>query len=511
MNRSILTLICFCISLLVVLPVAHAGSTCPLAKEIAARSLKVFQTDKKKGLAGLIQASKYCSEDTDIAYNLGLAYYKYKRPDLAYSTWSKLVKRNSKDFKLVSNLAWLALDLGKLDEAGSWAKKASRIKANDPNTLALQMEVLFRQGKYPEALSYAYKHKSNITTDYLKKAAEYATEAKWNRFRSGQKEEATQEMLKLAGQYPGVRQFQAAKDKMVVALLDDTADIPLPKPLPDKQRDPGGGQFVAPESEVLMIRSAKRTLKPTGNAYALVVGIRKYRHLNGPRFADHDARQVQRLLTRMGGFRNDRAHIRLRVDGDATIGTVYGDLHWLLRKAKLNPDAKIFFYFSGHGSPVLGDDKKTIKDGLLVPYEASLDNLNDRTAVSLTYLKRELGELPNRDVVCVIDACFSGSGKSVSGMKLIRPEVDVNLLSSNKLFISASAADRPAEEYTPGQQGAFTYFFLKGLMGDGDHNRDGWVDTMEAYGYARDKLEALGLEQNPQISKKTAIKVTRVK
>lgn len=96
-------------------------------------------------------------------------------------------------------------------------------------------------------------------------------------------------------------------------------------------------------------------------------------------------------------------------------------------------------------------------------------------------------------------------------MKLIKPKVDTELLSSKKLFISASAADRPAEEYTPGQQGAFTYFFLKGLMGDGDDNGDGWVDTMEAYGYARKKLDALGLEQNPQMNKKTAIRVTRVK
>jgi hypothetical protein len=361
-----------------------------------------------------------------------------------------------------------------------------------------------------KALSYAYQHKSNLPAEYLEKTAEYATEAQWNLFRSGGKEEATQEMLKLSQQYPGVRQFQEAKDKMVVALLSDTADIPLPKPLPDQQR-PFGGQFVAPESEVLKIQSARSTLDPRDDAYALIVGIRRYRDLNGPRFADNDARQVQRLMTKMAGFRNDPAHTRLRLDSDATISNLYDDLHWLLRKAKLNPDAKVFFYFSGHGSPVLGDDRKTIKDGLLVPYEASLDNLNDRTAVSLAFLKRELGKLPNRDVVCVIDACFSGSGKSVSGMKLIRPEVDVNLLSSNKLFISASAADRPAEEYTPGQQGAFTYFFLKGLMGDGDDNKDGWVDTQEAYGYACGKLKALGLEQNPQMSKQTAIRVTRVK
>ena len=63
----------------------------------------------------------------------------------------------------------------------------------------------------------------------------------------------------------------------------------------------------------------------------------------------------------------------------------------------------------------------------------------------------------------------------------------------------------------PGRQGAFTYFFLKGLMGEGDKNQNGWVDTLEAYEYARDKLEALGMEQNPQMSVPTAIPLSRVK
>ena len=490
---------------------AARADTCPLAKELAARSLATFEKDMKKGLAGLMRAQEFCPGDRGIAYNLGLAYYRYKRPDMAYATWSRLAREGDPDLELVTNLGWLALELGKRDEAASWAGKASEIKADDPDTLALQMEVMFRQGKYAKALAFAGDNKSKVPKEYLDKAAGYAAEAVWNVFRSGQREEATQRMMALSREYPGIRRFQEAKDRMVMALLDDTADIPLPKPLPDQQQAQRGGGFVAPESEVLKIRAVKRTLKPRDRAYALVVGIRKYRDLNGPRFADNDARQVQRLLTRMAGFRNDPAHVRLRLDSDATIGTLYGDLHWLLRKARLNPDAKIFFYFSGHGSPVLGPDRKTIRDGLLVPYEASLDNLNDRTALSLAYLKEKLGGLSNPDVVCVIDACFSGSGKSVSGMKLIRPRVDKSLLTSDKLFISASAADRPAEEYTPGQQGAFTYFFLKGLMGEGDNNRDGWVDTLEAYGYACRKLDALGLEQDPQMSARKAVKVTRVK
>jgi len=487
------------------------ADNCPIGKEMAARSMEVFKKDPKKGLSGLLQAQKYCPGDAEIAYNLGLAYYQYKRPDLAYSAWAALAERQSKDAVLLTNLGWLALELDRVNEAASWAERARKAAERDENVSALSLEVLFRQGKYRDALAFARTHRANLPEDKMGSAAEYVAEEQWNLFREGQKERAAQEMMKLSRDYPDIPEFQKGKDKMFAALLDDTADIPLPKPLPDRKTGTVGGRMAAPESDVLDLRAAKGALKPRDNAYALVVGIRKYQQLSGPRFADHDARQVQRMLFNLAGFRNDPGHIRLRLDQEATIGTLYGDLHWLLQKAKLDPKATVVFYFSGHGSPVLGADKASVEDGLLVPYEANLDNLNDRTAVSLSYLRKELGKLKNPQVVCMIDACFSGSGKSVSGMKLIKPRVNTDLLASEKLFISAAAADRPAEEYTPGQQGAFTYFFLKALMGDGDGNQDGWVDTLEAYTYARVKLEALGLEQNPQMNRPEAIPLTKVR
>ena len=510
MNRVIIGILAGITIFVLNSPKAHADM-CPLAKEMAAKSVKAFDSDQKKGLSGLIQALKYCPDDQEIAYNLGLAYYRYKRPDMAYKTWADMAEKNGGDLKLVTNLAWLALELGKGEEAGSWAEKAVRLKPNDANVLAVNMEVQFSRGKYSDALAFAEQNQRNLPAETVQKAAEYVAETQWNVFRSGRKELAAQEMLKLSQRYPGNRSLAEAKDKMVAALLNDTADIPLPKPLPDQQQKAGMAGWQAPESEVLPLRSAKTTAKTTNDAFALIVGIRKYQHLNGPGFAENDARQVHRLLTKMGGYRSDTAHVRLRTNSDATIGTLYGDLKWLTQKGKLNPDARIFFYFSGHGSPVVGRDKTTISDGLLVPYEATLDNLGDRTAISLSYLREELGKLPNKEVVCLIDACFSGSGKSVSGMKLIKPRVNSDLLASKKLFISAAAADRPAEEYGPGQQGAFTYFFLKGLMGEGDKNQNGWVDTLEAYDYARSKLEALGMGQNPQMSVRTAIPLTQVK
>ena len=159
---------------------------CPLAKEMAAKSLKVFDSDQKKGLSGLIQALKYCPDDKEIAYNLGLAYYRYKRPDMAYKIWSDLAAKNSGDAKLLTNLAWLALESGKGEEASSWAEKAGKAKPGDANVMAVTVEIMFSRGKYSEALAYAWENRSGLPAETVQKASEYATETQWNVFRDGQ-------------------------------------------------------------------------------------------------------------------------------------------------------------------------------------------------------------------------------------------------------------------------------------------------------------------------------------
>ena len=285
------------------------ADNCPLGKELAARSMEVFKKDPKKGLAGLLQAEKYCPGDAGIAYNLGLAYYQYKRPDLAYSTWTALAEKETRDAVLFTNLGWLALELDKVNEAVSWAEKARKIAERDDNVAALSLEVLFRQGKYRDALAFAQSNRSRLPKDKVSGAAEYVAEEQWNLFRGGQKERAAQEMMKLTREYPDMTAFNQAKDKMFAALLDDSADVPLPKPLPDRKSGGGVAAVAAPESDVLDLRSAKGVLKPRDHAYALVVGIRNYKQLSGPRFADHDARQVQRMLCNLAGFsKRFRAH-----------------------------------------------------------------------------------------------------------------------------------------------------------------------------------------------------------
>lgn len=484
----------------------HAADLCLGAATLADVSVKTFKKDRKKGLSSMIRAQKMCPENRDIRHNLGTMYYKYKRPDKAYEIISSLAAE-SENAKDCANAGWLAFKVGKFDEAEKWADMAG---GKNLNSAKLKVECLYRKGKYKEALKYASSRRSLLPGEE-KQAAAYMAEQQWQIFRRGDKEQALQGMAELSQNFSHIPLFSDSVTKMAVALSDDSL-IPLPEPLPDQVAVVGGGMTSrsSAQNEVLDIRNSSRSLSPSPEAYAVIVGIRKYKHINGPRYADHDARQMYNLLTRKAGFKDDAAHVKLLVNRDATYGNIVNSINWLDQKARLNPGAKIVFYFSGHGSPVLSADKKDFEDGLLVPSEAMLSGISSRTAISMKGLGKQFGRIKNNNIITIVDACFSGT-KSATGMKLIVPKVKKSFFSQKKQVITASASDRPAEEYASGRQGAFSYFFMKAMMGSGDLDGDGWVDTQEAFSYAKSKLNALDLQQQPQITTGTKLKLCKVK
>ncbi|TIH20188.1 hypothetical protein D0S45_02270 [Marinifilum sp. JC120] len=496
----------FSLLLLVMAGDGVAKDLCLGARTLADVAVKTFKSDKKKGLSSMIRASKMCPKDKEISYNLGVMYYRYKRPDKAYEILAALAEESG-SAKDAATVGWLAFKLGRYDLAEKWALKAG---GKDKNSSRLRVECLYRKGKYREALKYVSARKGLLPGED-KKAAGYLAEQQWQLFRRGDKEQALQGMAELSHEFAKIPLFSEEVAKMAAALGDDSM-IPLPEPLPDQVAGVPtvGTATFSEQNEVLDIRGAKQSMKTTDKAYAVIVGIRNYRNIKGPRYADNDARQMYNLLTRRAGFKNDSGHVKLLLNREATYGNIINALNWLDKKARLNPGAKIVFYFSGHGSPVLSADNKNFADGLLVPSEAILSGISGRTAISMKELDRQFGRIRNNNIIMIVDACFSGT-KSATGLKLIVPKVKKSFFSAKKQVITASSSDRPAEEYSSGRQGAFSYFFIKAMLGEGDADGNGWVDTQEAFSYARSKLNALDLDQNPQITTKSKHKLCKVK
>ncbi len=165
-------------------------------------------------------------------------------------------------------------------------------------------------------------------------------------------------------------------------------------------------------------------------------------------------------------------------------------------------DGSVFVYYSGHGAP----NPKT-GDAYLVPYDGDPTFL-ESTGYPLKRLYSALDKLPAKDVTVVLDSCFSGAGgRSVlaKGAKPMVLSIENPVLASGKTVVLAASADNQiSSAYEEKGHGLLTYFFLKGLQGEGDINKDGVTTMTELYEYAKPNVQRVARkqynnEQTPQL------------
>ena len=124
-------------------------------------------------------------------------------------------------------------------------------------------------------------------------------------------------------------------------------------------------------------------------------------------------------------------------------------------------------------------------------------------------LYENLAQVRARSITVVLEACFSGlseGGTLVRGASpgaLLRIENPVLAL-DNAVVFAAAAATQVSSWYEEQQHGLFTYFFLKGLQGEADQNRDQQVTAGEMNLYLTENVPYVarrlrGREQSPQM------------
>jgi uncharacterized caspase-like protein len=104
-----------------------------------------------------------------------------------------------------------------------------------------------------------------------------------------------------------------------------------------------------------------------------------------------------------------------------------------------------------------------------------------------------MGKLPAREVLIVLDSCFSGSGGRSVIAKGARPlvvSIENPLLTGDKVVVlTASSASQISSTYDQKSHGLFTYFFLKGLQSAADEKKNGRIDLSELFDYVKPQVE----------------------
>jgi uncharacterized caspase-like protein len=240
--------------------------------------------------------------------------------------------------------------------------------------------------------------------------------------------------------------------------------------------------------------------KARPHAYAVVIGIESYREqLPKADFGAQDARTIGAYLTRVMGYPEENVATLVNERATRTDIEKYVE-SWLPNRVEKNDT--VFVYFSGHGAP----NPKT-GDAYLVPYDGD-PTFVDKTGYSVKRLYEQLGKLPAKEVMVMLDSCFSGAGgRSViaPGARPMMLTVENPLLASGKtVVLAASAGDQISSTYQQKGHGLLTYFFLKGLQGEADTNKDGSVDLSELFAYVKPQVSRVARrefnnEQTPQL------------
>jgi uncharacterized caspase-like protein len=164
----------------------------------------------------------------------------------------------------------------------------------------------------------------------------------------------------------------------------------------------------------------------------------------------------------------------------------------------------LYFYYAGHGIPA--DEAP-----YLLPYDGDPES-PAITAYAVDDLYKDLDQLQAKNIIVFLDTCFSGRNgreeKEASLMTGARPGIlkvkDPLLLSQKIVALSAAKSNQLSNFYEGQGHGLFTYYLLKGMLGEADENGDGKITMNKLAKYVEEEVSSasrrlfgLSRQQNP--------------
>ena len=229
--------------------------------------------------------------------------------------------------------------------------------------------------------------------------------------------------------------------------------------------------------------------------YAVVIGISKFKNLpptNNLSFAETDADNIYSALISKEGGNIEFENVRKLIGPQATLENIRDALEvWLPSHAQETD--RVVVYFVGHG---FADPEGR---GYLVPYD-----LDPKRFAETAYPMRRLGEVISNKVkarwkMLLIDACHSG--KIAVDTTPGKVNESVRGLPQGFLTLTSSRASEQSFEDAQlgGGNGVFTYFLVRGWMGEADVDpRDGVVTADELISYVKREVKNYAKQRGRQ-------------
>ncbi|MBO7055267.1 MAG: caspase family protein [Bacteroidales bacterium] len=196
------------------------------------------------------------------------------------------------------------------------------------------------------------------------------------------------------------------------------------------------------------------TFAKNDKTFVVVVGNENYKSVSPVPYALNDSRIFKEYCEKTLGVPSQNIHYA----PDATLNNIRAEVKWLKDIMEVYSDAKIIFYYAGHGIP-----DEANHSAYLLPVDGYGTDVS--TGYKLDLLYSELGKA-NQHVTVFLDACFSGA-KREGDMLVAARGVAIKTKSGspqgNMVVFSASQGDETATANDNERHGMFTYYLLKKL------------------------------------------------
>lgn len=195
----------------------------------------------------------------------------------------------------------------------------------------------------------------------------------------------------------------------------------------------------------------------SNNTFAVVISNEKYQMEKAVQYAENDGKTFADYCRKTLGLPEKNVHFVT----NATLNNIKHEIKWLQDVITVyNGDAKIIFYYAGHGIP---DEQN--KSAYLLPIDGYGSDVT--TGYALEDLYKALGSLPSKSVTVFLDACFSGAkrdGEMLASARGVAIKVKQATPVGNIVVFSAAQGDETAYPYKEEEHGLFTYYLLKKLQ-----------------------------------------------
>ncbi len=226
-------------------------------------------------------------------------------------------------------------------------------------------------------------------------------------------------------------------------------------------------------------------------SYALIIGASSYNNgwqkLSGVK---DDITAVNKILTRHG--------FTVETVTDPTSDNLLSIINRFVNQHGFVENNRLLIYFAGHGYTETGGDGR--KFGYIVPVDAPDPTKNrigfQQKAVTMDEIETVARRIRSKHALFVFDSCFSGS--LVSRSKTFVPPV-INYLAAQSVrqFITAGSDNQEVPD-----ESVFRQMFVRGLEGEADANKDGYITGTELAVYLQEKvIYYRGEMQTPQYGK----------